>query len=456
MSAGNLPHSAEAEQAVLGSILIDGGAFPRIASMLGKDDFYQPDHRLIYGAMTSLGRDAATPDVVTVADELKRQGHDVQAGGIAYLSTLARETPSSSNVAHYAKIVRDRAVARRALEAADKIASGVISRERDIADLLADAERQFTRLKDQCSAGAASRPSLQSITVHDFLARAIPARKHLLHPVLPEQGLLMIHGPRGLGKTHMTVGIAVAVASGGTFLQWSAPASAGVLLVDGEMPASALQERMARAIQASEQEVRASLHIVTPDLNGDVGMPDLSTTKGQAAVDALVGDAKLIILDNLSSLMRTGIENDAESWQPLQTWALRHRAQGRSVIFIHHSGKAGAQRGTSRREDVLDTVLGLRRPSDYSQTQGARFEVHVEKGRGLYGDDAKAFEAHLTADARGRQIWTMKDLEDGQGEQIASMLAMGMKPNEVAQDLNIHRATVYRHIKATTRANSNA
>ena len=158
------------------------------------------------------------------------------------------------------------------------------------------------------------------------------------------------------------------------------------------MPASALQERLAKTVQASEKEVTASLRIVTPDLNRDAGMPDLSTAAGQSAVDALVGDAKLIVLDNLSSLMRSGIKNDAESWQPLQTWALRHRAQGRSVIFIHHSGKGGVQRGTSRREDVLDTVIALRRPSDYSQTQGARFEVHIEKGRSLYGEAATAFE----------------------------------------------------------------
>jgi len=243
-----------------------------------------------------------------------------------------------------------------------------------------DYDAMAVELEATATGPDAKRQPLSAVSIAEFLSMEIPARKHLLSPVLPEQGLMMIHGPRGLGKTHLSVGIAVAVASGDKFLRWSAPNPAGVLLVDGEMPASSLQERLAKAVQASEKEVTASLRIVTPDLNRDAGMPDLSTTAGQAAVDALVGDAKLIVLDNLSSLMRSGVENDAESWQPLQTWALRHRAQGRSVIFIHHSGKGGAQRGTSRREDVLDTVIGLRRPSDYSQTQGARFEIHIDKG----------------------------------------------------------------------------
>ena len=64
--------------------------------------------------------------------------------------------------------------------------------------------------------------------------------------------------------------------------------------------------------------------------------------------------------------MRTGRENEAEGWLPVQDWALGHRRAGRSVLFIHHAGKGGLQRGTSRREDVLDTVIGLRRPTDYS------------------------------------------------------------------------------------------
>jgi DNA-binding CsgD family transcriptional regulator len=319
-----------------------------------------------------------------------------------------------------------------------------------------DYDALAARLDAATAEQSTTQHPLSAIGIAEFLSMEIPPRRHLLAPVLPEQGLMMVHGPRGLGKTHLSVGMAVAVASAGRFLRWSAPTPAGVLLVDGEMPASALQERLAKAIQASETEIGAPLNIITPDLNREAGMPDLSTASGQAAVDSLVGDARLIVLDNLSSLMRSGVENDAESWQPLQTWALRHRAQGRSVIFIHHSGKGGAQRGTSRREDVLDTVIGLRRPGDYSQTQGARFEVHIEKGRSLFGDDAAAFEAHLCADQHNRQTWTMKPLEDSQNTRIAELAALGMRPNDIAAELGIHKATVYRHISKAGRPNGHA
>jgi KaiC/GvpD/RAD55 family RecA-like ATPase len=287
---------------------------------------------------------------------------------------------------------------------------------------------------------------LSSLPIDAFLSMPLPPRRHLLAPILPEQGLVLIHGPRGLGKTHLSVGIAVAVASGGSFLCWSAAEPMPVLLIDGEMPATALQERLKRAVEAADRRIASPLHIITPDLNRDANMPDLSTREGQAAVDALAVDVKLIIIDNLSCLI-SGVENEAESWQPLQTWSLRNRAQGRSLVFVHHSGKGGSQRGTSRREDVLDTVLALRRPPDYAASQGARFEVHVEKGRSLHGEDAEPFEAQLSTSADGRQSWTIRPLKDRQGERIAELAALGMKPAEIAAELGIHRATVYRHLK---------
>lgn len=303
--------------------------------------------------------------------------------------------------------------------------------------------QKFDVIRDQ-----GERPKLIACSIHEFLSREIPPRDYLLEPVIPCQGIAMIHGPRGLGKTHVSLGIAYAIASGGTFLKWAAPRPMGVLFVDGEMPARTLQERLGNIINSSDAEATAPLKLVTPDLNIERGMPNLSETVGQAAIDELVDDTiKVIIVDNLSCLARSGVENDAESWLPIQSWALRHRAAGRSVVFIHHSSKNGAQRGTSRREDVLDTVIGLRKPADYVAEQGACFEVHYEKARGFYGDMAKSFSAKLTADEAGKQTWVMRDLEDDRESKIAQMHADGMKPNDIATELGINRSTVYRRLQ---------
>jgi hypothetical protein len=120
-----------------------------------------------------------------------------------------------------------------------------------------------------------------------------------------------------------------------------------------------LQERLARIIEAAPKEIISPLKLVTPDLQ-EAGMLNLGEEEDQDQLDAYLTGIDLIIADNISTLCRTGKENEAEGWLPVQGWALRQRAQGRSVLFIHHSGKGGAQRGTSKREDVLDTVISLK------------------------------------------------------------------------------------------------
>ncbi|MDH3691882.1 MAG: AAA family ATPase, partial [Gammaproteobacteria bacterium] len=231
-----------------------------------------------------------------------------------------------------------------------------------------------------------SASPLTVVDIADFLACEFPPRANLLAPWLPRQGLAMIHARRGVGKTHIALGIASAVASGSTFLRWTAPTPRGVLFIDGEMPAVALQDRLAAIVAASEAEPVAPLRIITPDLQKN-GMPDLSRVDDHGRIEDYLDDIDLIIVDNISTLCRTGRENEAESWLPVQEWALRMRGSGRSVLFIHHGGKGGQQRGTSRREDILDTVISLRHPSDYRPEEGAVFEVHFEKARGIYGDD---------------------------------------------------------------------
>ncbi len=79
--------------------------------------------------------------------------------------------------------------------------------------------------------------------------------------------------------------------------------------------------------------------------------------------------------------------------------------QRKTIIFIHHAGKNGNQRGTSKREDILDNVVVLKRPSDYEPGEGARFEVHFEKARHLHGKNVEPFVAKLTQDEKRNQTW---------------------------------------------------
>ena len=287
------------------------------------------------------------------------------------------------------------------------------------------------------------RRKLLALNVIEFLSREIEPRKMLLAPILPTQGLLMLHSWRGVGKTHIAIGIAYAAACGGSFLRWKASGPARVLYLDGEMPASVMQERIAAAASLTEPSTPDHLRIITPDVQPH-GMPNLGSEEGRAAVEEWIADGcDLLVIDNISTLCRLGKENESESWEPMQTWLLDLRRRGISVLLVHHAGKGGAQRGTSRREDILDTVISLRRPDDYDPTEGARFEVHLEKSRGIFGEEAAPFEARLEM-RDGSALWTMRGIEDVKLARAHVLFAEGTSVRDVADELGISKSAAGR------------
>lgn len=284
---------------------------------------------------------------------------------------------------------------------------------------------------------------LRPMPLVDFLALKIPPRQMLLGPVLPMQGIAMLFGPRGCGKTHVAVGMALAVATGSPFLRWNAPTPKRVLYIDGEMPAGALQERLeaAKAKLLNPGLAERNFEILAADTYRD-GLPDLSCAEGREAFAPILNGFDLVIADNISTLCRTGKENEAESWGELQGWALSQRRAGRSVLFLHHAGKGGEQRGTSRREDVMDTVMKLSLPQDYTAPEGARFIVEYTKARGFAGEDAEPFEAWLRDGA-----WTVRDATSARDEQIAALKAEGHSQRDIAAEVGCGVATVNRVLK---------
>jgi AAA domain/Homeodomain-like domain len=290
------------------------------------------------------------------------------------------------------------------------------------------------------------RPSrLKFLTLSEFLELSIKPREMLLDPILPEKGLAMLYASRGTGKTHVALGIAFAVATATNFLKWKAPAAHRVLLIDGEMPAAALQERLA-SIVASAPNLEFdpdNIRILAGDLVEDGGLGNLASPDVQVELDGQLDGIHLLVLDNLSSLTAVIRDNDADSWGPIQEWLLKLRRRGISVLIVHHAGKGGQQRGTSRREDVLDTSISLRRPADYSPTEGAKFEVHLEKARGVHGDAAKPFEARL--DMRdGVAVWSTRELEDANRARVEALLEDGLSVRDIADETGISKSTVQR------------
>jgi putative DNA primase/helicase len=288
-----------------------------------------------------------------------------------------------------------------------------------------------------------NRPSLQAFGINDFLKIDIPAREMLLSPILPERSLAMLYAPRGVGKSWLGLSIGMAVAAGESLLRWSAPRQRNVLYVDGEMPLVLLQERLREISAGMGSSIPNDAFRILAADNLDGGI-NLSTEHGQDAIEPLLSSIDLLILDNLSTLLPSRSESASDAWVPIQTWLLKLRRQGKSVLLIHHAGTNGRQRGTSRREDALDTVIALRRPEDYSPEQGARFEIHFEKLRNRVDSaGAMPFEARLeTSDADGPQRirWSSSDLKPPMLMQAAELFREGLTVREVAATLRISKS----------------
>ncbi|MDZ4356359.1 MAG: DnaB-like helicase N-terminal domain-containing protein, partial [Variovorax sp.] len=107
------PHSIEAESSVLGGLLLDNGAWDRVADLVNDSDFYRYEHRLTYSAIATLVNASKPADVVTVFEHLQNLGKAEEAGGLAYLNSLAQYVPSAANIRRYAEFVRERAILRK-------------------------------------------------------------------------------------------------------------------------------------------------------------------------------------------------------------------------------------------------------------------------------------------------------------------------------------------------------
>ncbi|MGA7181412.1 MAG: AAA family ATPase [Thiobacillaceae bacterium] len=313
----------------------------------------------------------------------------------------------------------------------------------DDAALLAMAKEEEQRLSELLDKGELRR-LFKCVSLAALLKLKLPPREPMLSPWLTEQSIAMLYAWRGIGKTWLALCIGYAVATGGEVLGWKAPRKYRVL-----------QSRLALIVNSFPDEpLEDGFRILTPDLQPDGIMPNLSDQAGQEVIDAHTEGIDLIIVDNLSTMARSGKENEGESWLPVQGWALRHRAQGRAVLFIHHSGKSGQQRGASRREDVLDTVISLKRPAEYQPDAGARFEVHFEKARNLTGDDAAPLEVALHSE-HDRIRWEWKSAENAVIERIADMVDDGANRQDIQTELGLSRFQLNRVVKTANETRVN-
>ena len=146
------PHSIEAESSVLGGLLLDNGAWDRVADLLVDSDFYRYEHRQVYAAVAALINASRPADVITVYEHLQSLGKAEEVGGLGYLNSLAQFVPSASNIRRYAEIVRERSILRKLVSASDEIATNAFNTQgRPVAQILDEAEQKIFQIGEEGS-----------------------------------------------------------------------------------------------------------------------------------------------------------------------------------------------------------------------------------------------------------------------------------------------------------------
>jgi replicative DNA helicase len=223
------PNSVEAEQSVLGGLLLDNTAWDRIADRLVAEDFYRHDHRLIFQHISRLVVESRPADAITVFEALQTSGKAADAGGLVYLNSLAQNTPSAANIRRYAEIVRERAVLRRLISVGEEVASAALNPQgREAKQILDEAETKVFQIAEQ---GARDRGGFQKLEplltkvverIQELFERGgggdvtgVPSGFHDLDAKtagFQEGDLIIIAGRPSMGKTALALNIGQHVA----------------------------------------------------------------------------------------------------------------------------------------------------------------------------------------------------------------------------------------------------
>jgi len=326
------PHSVEAEQAIIGGLMLENQTWDKVGVKLSEADFYRTEHRVLYRAIVNLSHKNQPFDVVTLLDALKSHHELDDAGGEAYLFELANNTPSVANVAAYADIVREKSVQRQLISVATEIADSAYNPGgREVPELLDAAERKVFAIAEQ-TAGEGGPQMIKSV-----LSRAVERIDALYHSGdaitglatglsdldemtsgLQRSDLVIVAGRPSMGKTTLVMNIAEHAAIKG---------SQPVLVFSMEMPADSLAMRMMSSLGRIDQHrirtgklddddwprVTSAVHMLSEAPLFIDDTPALSPAELRARARRVMkehGQLGLIVVDYLQLMKAPGFKAD--------------------------------------------------------------------------------------------------------------------------------------------------
>jgi hypothetical protein len=368
---GKIIQNEDAENAVLGAVLIAPEALSVVREKVGPDDF-SPRNRPIYLGILSLADHGEPADLITLTDELRDRGLLEQCGGTAYISGLTSTMPTAANVAYYADIVQEAAVKRRILNLSNTINEQILSPGVDVAGII---EKIRTEISSIERAAAIATTAVNLRTMDDILAYEDP--EPLIEGLIPRHSIVVLSGWTGDGKTLVSHEVERSVCEG--FPVFGNPAfnvhrPGMVILFDEETPAPMLKERL----------VRMGFHSALPFRIGHFTGLRLDDENHFQIILTLVRELRpeLVVFDSLIRFHMQE-ENDASGMAPIMG-KLRQLANLTTVIVIHHTVKADVDiRKRSRGSG--DIIAGVDLELSLTKTSEGDLLIQSAKSRGRVG-----------------------------------------------------------------------
>ncbi len=340
------PHSIQAEQSVLGGLMLDNQTWDQVADKVSDEDFYRKDHQLIFRAIAELAEKQEPFDVVTLSEVLEKKGELEQVGGLSYLGTLAKDTPSAANIVAYANIVRDRSVLRQLIHVGTEISDSAFNPEgQETAEILENAERAVFKIAEQRQRGQGGFAPIKSL-----LADAVDKIETLFEMEgsitgastgftdfdemtsgLQPADLIIVAGRPSMGKTTIAMNIAENVA-----IQEDKP----VAVFSMEMPGEALAMRMMSSLGRIDQ------HKVRTGKLDDDEWPRLTS-----AINILA-ETKLFI-DDTPALTPTEVRSRARR-------LMREHGQLGLIVLDYLQLMQSPSSGDNRVQQISDISRGLK------------------------------------------------------------------------------------------------
>src|SRR5262245_21447876 len=290
------------------------------------------------------------------------------------------------------------------------------------------------------------------ITSVELRNLALSPRKKLLDDWFCEGDLGFIFASRGVGKTWLALAIAQTLSIAGKLGDWKAHERVNVLYVDGEMPPDLMRDR-SEGLQNRNEQLEFLNHEILFERTGRV--LNIANQEVQQALTArcIATGVKVLILDNLSTLASGMKENEADSWEQVNAWLLDLRRRKIAVVIVHHAGRSGEMRGTSKREDNVFWIIALDdAKKDAEDTRGARFVSRFTKPSRNTQEDVPAFEWHFVTDTATGKVNISHRLARTM-DVFLGLIEDGITEcSEIAKEMKTSKASVSRMAKEAIRS----